>query len=137
MSHLLMETAALRCGLMEKTRGVRIPRATLSDTDYFNILAPLCKEVNIWSTEYVQQLKYQGGAKQIYHPVLEYTKATGLVPILEAIGGEDSYDGKKFVAEYERLLYETYPMTSTHSLYTHGESLVLFPFRRIFLICRV
>lgn len=85
-SHVLMETAALKSGLVDKIQDVRIPRASHTIDHYFKLLSPLCREVNIWSTEYLQQLKYSGRANQAQHPVLEFTKATGLLPILEALG---------------------------------------------------
>ena len=131
-SHVLMETAALRTGMIKKIIGVRIPRAEQSPASFYQKLSPLCEDINIWTTEYVTQLKTV--RHQQFHPVVEFTKATGLMPILEAVGGEDSEDGRKYLAEYERLIEEAYPIIPTNSNFVHGSSVVLFPFKRIFIV---
>lgn len=40
----------------------------LDDFRYHKLLTPLSKDVDIWSTEYLQQLPHGGTAKQV-HPV--------------------------------------------------------------------
>ena len=135
LSHLLMEKAALGSGNIEKIYGVRIPRADLDASQYFQLLTPHCKEINMWSTEYIQQLPYRTDDQ--YHPVLQFTKSTGLTPMLDAIGGENSIAGKRYLDEYNSLLFEYYPVTNTNSHYTHGSNIIFFPFRRLFMICRI
>lgn len=130
-SHLLMETAAHALGYANILADVRIPRVEQSPTEYFNMLTPIAREVDIWSTEYVQQLSYASDADP--HPVLQYTRATGLMPYLQALGGQDSERGQRFLARYEALLKETYPTTFART----GERVVLFPFKRFFLLCKV
>lgn len=125
-SHLLMERAALRTGLLPKTSHVRIPRTEESPQFYYEMLFPICGELDLWSTEYVQQLSSSNSTQ---HPVLEYTRSTGLMPILEALGGEHSDDCKRYLAEYERLLAEEYPVIESSNT-------VIFPFKRFFLLAR-
>jgi trans-aconitate 2-methyltransferase len=139
-SHLLMETAALRSGLIEQTIDVVSTQRIEHDVNwYHHLLTPLCRDVDIWTTEYVHQLPHQGPAKQQLHPVLELTrpKATGLLPYLNAVGGTKTEDGKRFINEYNRLLAEEYPMINAHNpSYKTGKYLSLLPFKRFFLICQ-
>lgn len=97
-SHVLMETAALRCGFLETIKSIRIPRVNNDPTWYFKFLSTKCANVDMWTTEYIQQLptaalpavEYNAAqlAQSSRHPVLEYTRSTGLLPILQALGGE-------------------------------------------------
>jgi trans-aconitate 2-methyltransferase len=135
-SHLLMETAALRTGLIDMIADVNLPHIGFEPSWYHKLLTPLCKDVDMWKTEYIQQLPHGGSAKQPVHPVLEYTKATGMQPILLALGGEDSDESKKFLKEYERLMVENYPVSyAQNNNYRTGKFLTLYPFKRFFIIC--
>jgi trans-aconitate 2-methyltransferase len=144
-SHLLMETAALRCGLLDIVRDVRIPRVEHSADWYLKLLSSQVKEVDIWYTEYIQQLPAQPKSYQdshqltkIRHPVLEFTKSTGLMPILEALGGEGSDKGQRYLIEYNRLLEETYPILTIKNKYHNtGKMITLMPFKRFFMVCKV
>jgi trans-aconitate methyltransferase len=81
---------------------------------------------------------WTGPDKQERHPVLEYVSATGLRPIIKAVGGADSADGKKFLEEYERLLNDEYPLSTVNNVhYRNGEFITLFPFKRFFVLCQV
>ena len=139
-SHLLMEQAALRAGIIEQTFDIVNGHREQHDVMWYHrLLTPICRDVDMWTTEYVHQLPHQGSAKQLFHPVLEYNqnKATGLLPYLTAIGGTKTDEGKQFIAEYNRLLSEAYPMTNVRNAsYKTGKLLTLFPFKRFFLICQ-
>lgn len=139
-SHLLMETAALRSGLIEQTIEIVGTQRIEHDASwYHHLLTPLCRDVDLWTTEYVHQLPHQGPAKQLLHPVLELLrpKVTGLLPYLDAVGGSKTEDGKRFISEYNRLLNDEYPMINAHNInYKTGKYLTLFPFKRFFLICQ-
>jgi trans-aconitate 2-methyltransferase len=143
-SHTLMETAALRCGLLNSVQNIRIPRTEHSPDWYFKLLSPICKEVEMWSTEYIQQLPIQ---PQTYkdshdpipqrHPVLEFTKSTGLMPIISALGGELNEKCQKYLDEYNRLLEEEYPTISIkNKFHSRGKTVVLMPFKRFFIVCK-
>ena len=139
-SHLLMEQAALRSGIIEQTFDIVNGHREQHDILWYHrLLTPICRDVDMWTTEYVHQLPHQGSAKQLFHPVLEYNqnKATGLLPYLTAIGGPKTDAGKQFIGEYNRLLNEAYPMTNVRNAsYKTGKLLTLFPFKRFFLICQ-
>lgn len=143
-SHNLMETAGLRSGNMQSIMNVRIPRTDHTAEWYFRLLSPLCREIDIWSTEYMQQLPASPKSYadrhdyQIQrHPVLEYTKATGLQPLLQALGGENTDRCQEFLNEYDRLLEEHYPTVVVKNKYhANGKLVVLMPFKRFFLVCK-
>ena len=152
----------------------------LSFLRYFNLLRPLCTEVDLWTTEYVQQLattqiptsphtayavnnantltqiapivRQDSKADEkmdcshtdasvdtrLNHPVYDFVKSSGLIPYLEALGGENSLYGMQFVNEYNRLLYEAYPIVRLDNKITGFEEFVtLMPFRRMFVVCKL
>lgn len=151
-SHLLMEVAAHNCGYTEAISNVRIPR-TEHDPDYYlSMLSPHSSSVDLWSTDYVQQLPYfntatsHNGVERVpsseYHPVLEFTSATGLLPVLEAIEKISPEDGKshvqRYLSEYNRLLHEAYPphSFSPNNSADSSISTVVFPFKRFFFVAK-
>ncbi len=150
-SHNLMETAALRCGLIEAIKSIRIPRTDHSPDWYYKLLSPLCREVDIWTTEYVQQLPtyqkithsslaevdHQYHISNQRHPVSDFTRATGLMPILQALGGEETERCQRYLDEYDRLLAEEYPsITVKNKFHSTGKPITLMPFKRFFLVCK-
>ncbi len=146
-SHVLMETAALRCGFLETIKEIRIPRVNADPTWYFKILSKKCASIDMWSTQYIQQLptaqmpavEYDPLSTASRHPVLEYTKSTGLLPILQVLGGEGDERCKKYLREYERLLIDQYPTTKLTSCDKPGEHklVTLMPFKRFFFVCQM
>lgn len=97
----------------------RMGRRWVEDPDfYYDLLAPLCSEVDLWQTRYFQVLEGDD-------PVLEWVKGTGLRPILDALGEGDR---EAFLTDYGARLREAYPKRSA------GET--LFPFPRLFLVAR-
>lgn len=144
-SHTLMETAALRSGFLHYITNVRIPRTDHTADWYHKLLSPLTKDIELWSTEYVQQLPAQPKSfvdshdrmEKQRHPVLEFTKSTGLMPILQALGGETNEKCQRFLNEYDRLLEEHYPVVQVKNKYhSTGKQVVLMPFKRFFLVCK-
>lgn len=137
-SHVLMEHAALRTGLIDLMKEIRIPRVEKDPHWYYQFLSPLCKEIDMWSAEYVEQLSSDDtatGSKR--HPVHEFTRGTGLLPIIEGFGGESSPRCQKYLAEYDRLLGEAYPsMNITNKYHAQGKNVTLFPFKRFFFVCK-
>jgi trans-aconitate 2-methyltransferase len=148
-SHTLMESAALRTGYLELIKNVRIPRVEHTAEWYFDLLAPFFKEIDIWTAEYVQQLptytkpthssisevdsRYHITSQR--HPVSDFTRSTGLMPILKALGGEDSDKAKKYLDEYDRLLQEEYKSTIVKNKYSvSGKAITLMPFKRFFIV---
>jgi trans-aconitate 2-methyltransferase len=100
--------------------------ATLQGTDrvdpvaapevYYQRLSGLARDLDIWSTEYLQCLD---GAD----PVLNWVKGTALVPYLSRL---DEEMAAAFLAAYGARLRAAYP--------PEGNGVTLFPFRRLFLI---
>lgn len=86
----------------------------------------------MWSTEYIHALPVDIGVTmngKVTHPVLTFTSATGLQPVLTSIGGSTSDNGKRFLAEYNDLLHRAYPIN-----YVEDKSEVRFSFRRFFFV---
>ena len=88
---------------------------TLEPGDYLDLLQRPDRRVELWITEYVHVLEGED-------PVLEWVTATGLRPVLDALGEPEL---GRFLAEYRRRLREAYPR--------RADGTTLFPFRRLFL----
>lgn len=140
-SHTLMKEAAVNCGYGHVVEDVRIPRVEYDAEWYYDLLHPYCQHIDMWSTEFVQQLP----TSPDIHPVLQYTSSTGLMPIVTAIREHHSSESAAttnsdinaddaealFLAEYSRLLSIHYPKRSA----CNGTgSITLFPFRRFFFV---
>lgn len=92
-------------------------RAWVEEADvYYDLLAGLCKSVDIWKTEYLQILTGDD-------PVLEWVKGTGLRPILNSLEDEDR---EIYLAEYAKRLRTAYPV--------RANGVTLYPFRRLFIV---
>jgi trans-aconitate 2-methyltransferase len=84
---------------------------------YYDVLAPLAARLELWETEYVHVVE---GTQA----VVEWYRATGLRPFLQALGTEG--DRAEFVAEYHAALEPHYR--------PQKDGRVLFPFRRLFVV---
>lgn len=87
---------------------------------YYRWLAPVCAEVDIWTTEYLQVLPAQPGGE---HPVAAWTRGTWLLPFLAEL---DDAEAQEFLAAYASRLHAAYPVLA--------DGRVLFPFRRVFMV---
>ncbi|MEP7104797.1 MAG: methyltransferase domain-containing protein [Chloroflexota bacterium] len=85
---------------------------------YYDLLAPRAAAVDVWETEYLHVLDGES-------PVLQWTKGTTLVPLLDAL--PEAQRGP-FERRYAELLSEAYPRRS--------DGRTLFPFRRLFMVAR-
>lgn len=85
--------------------------------NYYDILSPLSKRIELWLTEYCHILP---GAEDI----IEWMRGTGLRPFLAAL--ENDEDRKRFEAEVLDRVKKSYP--------PQADGRVLFPFRRLFFI---
>ena len=86
---------------------------------YYDVLAPLASEIDIWQTEYLHVLTGPD-------PVKEWTKGTWLKPFLDALAPSDR---DVFEREYASRLREAYPPQS--------DGTTLFPFKRLFIVAVV
>jgi trans-aconitate 2-methyltransferase len=85
---------------------------------YYDCLAGQAAVLDIWETDYLQVLT---GA----NPVLEWTKGTALLPVMERLGEAER---PEFVQRYGERLLTHYPK--------QPDGKTLFPFRRIFVVAR-
>jgi len=120
-SHLLMTEAALACGFASEVAQVRIPIVE-KDADFYTeiLTASPVQNLDMWTTTYYQFLEGED-------PVPKFTKATGLMPYLDALGGEKSEKGVRFMKEYIARCAKAYPRAA--------DGKTLFPFTRFFFGC--
>ena len=85
---------------------------------YFDWLAPLAADLDIWETEYLHRLSGEDA-------VMNWTRGSTLVPVLERLDGEEQ---AAFLAAYGARLRAAYPVRT--------DGTTLFPFRRLFLLAR-
>jgi trans-aconitate 2-methyltransferase len=117
-SHALMKKAAEMGPWREKLAKVGGIRTVWEPARYYDVLKPLCSELEVWESIYQQALTGKD-------PVAQYTAGTGLRPYMEVLSKEE---GAAFYDAYARLLAEAYPM--------RADGITLFPFRRLFIVAR-
>jgi trans-aconitate 2-methyltransferase len=118
-SHLLMHEAA-QAGPWHERLGPLLSSPPVMDPAwYYDLLAPHCKTLDLWETEYHQVLTGE-------NPVADFTKGTALKALLDALP-EPERAG--FEAEYRRRVLAAYPKRKG------GET--VFPFRRLFIVAGV
>jgi trans-aconitate 2-methyltransferase len=115
---VLRETAAEGpwSGRLADVRGVRQVQAPAT---YYDWLAPLCSDVDIWSTVYLHVLQ---GAD----PVVDWMRGTGLRPFLQALDGPE--EEAAFLDAYRARLAKLFPARS--------DGVTLLPFPRLFIVAR-
>lgn len=117
-SHALMKDAAEAGPWRDKLAKVGGIRSVWDPARYYDVLKPLCSELDVWETIYQQVLTGKD-------PVAQYTAGTGLRPYMAALTEDE---GAAFYATYAKLLAEAYP--------TRSDGITLFPFRRLFIVAR-
>ncbi len=117
-SHALMRTAADAGPWKAKLDRVRGIGPVSAPGRYYDVLKPLCSDLEIWESIYQQPLTGKD-------PVAQFTAGTGLRPFLEAL---DPVERTGFYDAYARLVVEAYPM--------RADGITLFPFRRLFIVAR-
>jgi trans-aconitate 2-methyltransferase len=117
-AHRLMREMAASPSWRERMPGDRIREWHSNNfTLYYDLLAPICRRVDIWETEYIHSLPDAGA-------IVEWYKGTGLRPFLDAL--QSKSDREDFIAEYLEGIRKLYP--------PRPNGRVLFPFRRSFLV---
>lgn len=117
-SHALMREAAQAGPWKAKLAQVRGIGPVSEPARYYDVLKPLCSDLEIWESIYQQPLTGKD-------PVAQYTASTGLRPYMAVL---DEAEGKAFYETYARLLADAYP--------TRADGITLFPFRRLFIVAR-
>jgi trans-aconitate 2-methyltransferase len=103
----------------ERLASVRMGDNVLPPETYAAILGGAGAAADIWQTVYYQLLAGPDA-------VLEWVRATTLLPIQAALGGADSDDTTAFERELGARLRTAYPVDA--------DGTVLFPFRRLFFV---
>ena len=117
-SHALMRTAAQAGPWRDKLAKVGGIRSVFEPARYYDVLKPLCSDLEVWESIYQQVLTGKD-------PVAQYTAGTGLRPYMAVL---DEAEGTAFYDTYAKLLAEAYPM--------RADGITLFPFRRLFIVAR-
>ena len=86
---------------------------------YYDWLAPLCSDVDVWSTVYLHAL--QGS-----DPVVDWMRGTGLRPYLQALEGPR--EEAAFLDAYRGRLARLFPV--------RPDGVTLLPFPRMFIVAR-
>jgi trans-aconitate 2-methyltransferase len=117
-SHALMIDAIKAGPWKDKLAAVKSIRPVWEPARYYDVLKPLCSELEVWESIYQQPLTGKD-------PVAQYTSSTGLRPYLAAL---DKDEGESFYATYAAMCAKAYP--------TRADGITLFPFRRLFIVAR-
>jgi trans-aconitate 2-methyltransferase len=117
-SHALMRKAADAGPWRDKLAGIGGIARVEEPARYYDVLKPLCSELEVWETIYQQTLTGMD-------PVAQYTASTGLRPFLEALAPAER---TAFYDTYARMTAEAYP--------TRSDGITLFPFLRLFIVAR-
>ncbi|MDE1149345.1 MAG: methyltransferase domain-containing protein [Azospirillaceae bacterium] len=115
-SHVLLRQVAAEGPWAERLEGALREAPVHEPAQYYDWLAPASARVDVWETEYLHVLD---GAD----PVLEWTKGTALLPVLETLQGAELAD---FLERYRAALAVAYPR--------RADGRTLFPFRRLFIV---
>lgn len=98
--------------------GVEGVRHADDPQDYYAWLAPLCSEVDIWTTTYLHALHGQD-------PIVDWTMGTTLRPYLDALPDDEK---KPFLDAWRKRLARDHPRRE--------DGVTLFPFKRLFIVAR-
>ncbi len=117
-SHVALRELAAQQPWAARLEGVLRAEPVAAPAWYHDLLAPLCATLEIWQTEYLQALDGED-------PVLRWTEATALRPVLQAL---DESASTAFKDAYAARLRDAYPR--------RPDGTTLFPFLRLFIVAR-
>jgi trans-aconitate 2-methyltransferase len=104
----------------ERLAGVKGVQPIPDASVIYDWLAPLCADVDIWSTTYLHVLEGQD-------PIVDWMSGTGLRPFLQAFGDDEAGRGD-FIAAYRRLTAQAFPR--------RPDGATLLPFPRLFIVAQ-
>jgi len=113
-SHRLLRSLAAEGPWAERITLRQTP--VLSPESYYDLLASRVASLQIWETDYLHVLTGD-------RPVLDWVRGTALLPVLEALDGDEL---ESFLNRYAGQLAEAYPK--------RADGKTLFSFRRLFLL---
>lgn len=117
--HTLMRETSGQGPWAGALKGVDTIRSLLPVADYYDLLASLCGEVDIWSTTYLHALTGPDA-------VLEWMKGTALRPYLTTL--TDPAQSAAFLSALGARLSAAFPR--------RADGVTLLPFPRLFLVAR-
>jgi len=117
---LLREVAAKSHRAAELLTRLRGSDAVSDPAVYTELLVGLGCDVDVWETTYQHVLDPAGIKRE---PVLEWTRATAMLPVFEVL--KDEEERADFVAAYGKALSKAYPRRPFGTI---------FPFRRVFAV---
>jgi trans-aconitate 2-methyltransferase len=115
-SHQILYALAKEAPWADALANIGERAGALEPDEYFAILEPLSRHIDIWETTYLQVMDGQDA-------VYNWISGTGLRPFANALTGEMR---EAFLTEYKRRLNAAYPMRKS------GKT--LFPFQRLFCV---
>ena len=95
----------------------RTATAIESSETYYDLLAPLCRRLDLWETEYMHVMADPDA-------ILEWIRATSLRPFLDALAGAD--ERAAFEAQLRARIDAAFPV--------RADGKRLFPFMRLFFV---
>lgn len=117
-SHAEMRRLANSARWQEQVGGVLRERPVLPAEEYARLLNNPGSTVDVWVTEYLHVLTGPD-------PVVAWVRGTGLRPVLDRL---DPQGADEFLHTYAAAMREAYP--------PERDGTTLFPFRRLFIVCR-
>ena len=91
---------------------------TATPDDYYDWLAPLCEEIDIWTTTYLHALRGED-------PIVEWTMGATLRPYLDVLTDDER---SLFLDAWRARLARRFP--------PRNDGATLFPFKRLFIVAR-
>ena len=117
--HVAMRETAADGPWAARLEAVRGVRQVATAEIYYQWLAPLAAEVDIWSTVYLHVLEGED-------PVVDWMRGTGLRPFLQAL--ESPEEEAAFLDAYRARLATLFP--------PREDGVTLLPFPRLFIVAR-
>lgn len=116
-SHVLLrETINENALYREKLRAIVRADPVMNLAQYYALLSPATRHLELWETSYLQQLEGD-------NPVLEWVKGTALLPVQANLTAQEFVEFKQC---YNAKLLQAYPKDAN--------GVTLFPFSRLFIV---
>ncbi|MBX3619587.1 MAG: methyltransferase domain-containing protein [Rhizobacter sp.] len=118
-SHTAIADTVMQGPWRERLAPLLRPRPVEAPDWYYDVLAPVATDIDLWETEYHQVLTGPD-------PVKEWTKGTRLATFLQAL--TDPAERDAFERDYAARVRVAYP--------PRDDGTTVFPFRRLFIVAR-